>query len=77
MKGFGDGARMEVLIIWKDNTSHVFVAEQMNGKTHFIDPQVNINCEDYFNFTDIKGVLAVRIDNSEFSDKVKKFIQEK
>lgn len=39
MKEFGDGARMEILADWGNNKSHVFIAEQIDGKTHFCDPQ--------------------------------------
>lgn len=74
MKEFGDGARMEILADWGNNKSHVFIAEQIDGKTHFFDPQTKNNkCDEYFNFA--KHILAVRIDNALFSDKVKNFIQ--
>ena len=49
MKKFGDGARMEILVDWGNNKSHVFIAEQIDGKTHFIDPQnQRKDCDDYF-----------------------------
>ena len=74
MKEFGDGARMEILADWGNNKSHVFIAEQIDGKTHFFDPQNRRkNCDDYFEKT--KHILAVRIDNALFSDKVKSFVQ--
>jgi hypothetical protein len=74
MKEFGDGARMEIFADWGNNKSHVFIAEQIDGKTHFFDPQTKSNkCDDYFN--NAKHILAVRIDNALFSDKVKSFVQ--
>lgn len=76
MKEFGDGARMEVLIIWEDDTSHVFVAEQIDGRTYFFDPQRKLfGCNKYFD--DAIEIYAVRIDNALFSDNFTKFIQPK
>ena len=73
MKEFGDGARMEILADWGNNKSHVFIAEQIDGKTNFFDPQTKSNkCDDYFN--NAKHILAVRIDNALFSDKLKNFV---
>ena len=76
MKEFGDGARMEILVTWKSNPkkSHAFIAEQIDGKTHFIDPQRHlIDCDKYFNIA--KNILATRINNALFSDKLKNFVQ--
>jgi hypothetical protein len=73
MKEFGDGARMEILADWGNNKSHVFIAEQIDGKNHFFDPQTKSNkCDDYFN--NAKHILAVRIDNDLFSDNLKNFV---
>lgn len=75
MAQYGDGARMEILVTWKSNPkmSHVFVAEQINDKTHFIDPQRNkTDCSWYFG--DAKYILATRIDNALFSDNLKNFV---
>lgn len=76
MAEYGDGARMEVLVTWKSDPkkSHAFIAEQIDGKTHFIDPQRKlVDCSDYFDKA--KKILATRIDNALFSNKLKKFIQ--
>ena len=74
MKEFGDGARMEILADWGNNKSHVFIAEQIDGETHFIDPQRHlIDCDKYFNIA--KNILATRINNALFSDKLKNFVQ--
>ena len=75
MKEFGDGARIEILVTWKSNPkkSYVFIAEQIDGKTHFIDPQRNkINCDNYFDMA--KNILATRIDNVLFLDNLKNFV---
>ena len=38
----GDGARCEICVVWADNGSgHVFMAEQVDGETIFLDPQSN------------------------------------
>ena len=41
MREWGDGARAEVMVYWQGahGGGHVFVAQQINGITHFIDPQ--------------------------------------
>lgn len=76
MAEYGDGARMEVLVTWKSDPtqSHAFIAEQIDGKTHFIDPQRNkTDCSWYFG--DAKYILTTRIDDALFSDKFKNFVQ--
>lgn len=75
MAEYGDGARMEILVTWKSNPkkSHVFIAEQIDGKTHFIDPQLqDMDCSNYFN--NAKNILATRIDNALLSDNFKNFV---
>ena len=40
MENWGDGARAQIVVVWKNGMSgHTFVAEQVNGKTMFYDPQ--------------------------------------
>lgn len=39
MKSFGNGARAEVYVQWKNGGAHVFVAEQIGNATVFIAPQ--------------------------------------
>lgn len=76
MKEFGDGARIEILVTWKSNPkkSYVFIAEQIDGKTHFIDPQLqDMKCSYYFDMA--KNIFATRINNALFSDKLKNFVQ--
>ena len=70
MAAWGDGARAEISITWKNSgTGHVFVAEQRNGVTVFIDPQTgNADCSRYFENV-VKGKTNIlRIDNNSPSD---------
>jgi hypothetical protein len=72
MKGWGEGARAEIGVDWDGGGGHVFVAEVINGEVVFMDPQSgNTNCSDYFDFVVPGLVELVRIDNLEFSDKIK------
>lgn len=41
MQRWGDGARCEIVIVDEDGNAHVFMGEQIDGKTHYIDPQSN------------------------------------
>lgn len=74
MKEYGDGARAVIEVRWLaqyGGGGHVFIAEQVNGRTYFIDPQNNgRNCERYFNMTD-KTVRVMRVDQLEFIDRIK------
>ena len=65
MKEYGDGARAEVRVGWKGaNSGHVFVAEQVNGETRFIDPQNgDLDCEKYFDYIRPSVTWFLRIDN--------------
>lgn len=74
MQEYGDGARMEITAVWDKKRGHSFIAEQIDGKTHFLDPQQkDENCEKYFKIA--KTILAARVDNKLFSSKIKNFIQ--
>ncbi len=62
MDSFGDGSRAIVQIDWNAKDGHVFIAEQIGGKTYFVDPQRPFkNAEEYFQMGG--GVTVVRIDN--------------
>ena len=74
MLGWGDGARAIVRVRWSQQWGgggHVFIAEQVNGKTQFIDPQNSTrDCSYYFNVGAIKPTETriLRIDDKEFTD---------
>ncbi|MGN0632202.1 MAG: toxin glutamine deamidase domain-containing protein [Ruminococcus sp.] len=64
MKVWGDGSRAEVVVLWKNGGGHTFIAEQINGKTHFIDPQNGeTDCSRYFDGVIDGEVYFCRIDN--------------
>ena len=73
MTQWGNGARAEVYIQWNnkllETTGHVFVAEQRNGRTVFLDPQNGeFDCERYF-INAVNGMTNfLRIDNNTPSD---------
>lgn len=67
MSGYGDGARAEIYVHWKKEYgghAHVFVAEQVNGKTMFIDPQSGkTDVSEYFSRCRPSETKIARIDN--------------
>lgn len=65
MKEWGEGARAEIYVEWKNSHSaHVFVAEQVNGVTRFIDPQNGDgNVSHYFRLCKPLKTKIARIDN--------------
>lgn len=73
MKQYGDGARAEIYVVWENGKdAHVFVAEQKNGKTVFIDPQDGTNdARDYFEYVLDGHTEMCRIDNLEVSELIK------
>ena len=71
MAAMGNGARVQVKIVFNDGTGHTFVAEQMDGKTVFLDPQTGKECSYYFDdMATINGWnnLFWRIDDQEPTD---------
>ena len=70
MAAWGDGARAEVMVLWagQNGRGHVFVAEQINGYTHFIDPQTGEEAVAYyFDQCDKNSIYICRTDNKELS----------
>ena len=69
MAAWGDGSRAEVSVAWTKDEGHVFVAEQRDGTTVFLDPQSgDTDCSRYFNKA-LKGMTNIlRIDNNSPSD---------
>lgn len=76
---YGDGARAIVRVVWKNtNMGHVFVAEQVGGRTVFIDPQNGSpNCSDYFFRADGSYTCLMRVDNKPFTGLVYKCCRER
>lgn len=76
MLSFGDGARAIVRVQWQQKYGgggHVFIAEQVDGKTIFIDPQNNKqDVSGYFQLAKTKETYVLRIDDLEFTDNIKK-----
>lgn len=72
MASWGDGARAVVRVKWKGrNSGHVFIAEQIGGRTVYIDPQsgkYDFNVNDYLSQAVKKGTRLMRIDDLEPSD---------
>lgn len=69
MKKYGNGARAEIYVEVDANNSHVFVAEQRDGKTVFIDPQDgNRDARSYFDYVVEGKTEMFRIDNLEPTD---------
>ncbi len=71
MEQWGDGSRAEVMVLWEGQhgSGHVFVAQQIDGRTHFIDPQTG---EDgvgyYFDSCETDSIRICRTDNKEPSE---------
>ena len=64
MDVWGDGSVAEVRVLWKTSGAHVFIAERVNGKVRFVDPQSgNINCEYYFTDAIVGATMIARIDH--------------
>lgn len=70
MNEWGDGARAIVRVRWADELGgggHVFNAVQMNGETHFVDPQTgSMDCSKYFNGIKPSETKLIRNDNLAF-----------
>ena len=75
MYGFGNGSRAIVAVQWqkKYGGGHVFIAEQVDGKTIFIDPQNNnMDVSYYFTMASLEDTFVLRVDNLKFTDNIRK-----
>lgn len=75
MAAWGNGARAEVFVAFTGGMTgargHVFVAEQRDGKTYFIDPQTgDAECSRYFKDAMKGRTFILRIDNNWPSDAI-------
>jgi hypothetical protein len=49
MQDWGDGSRAQVVVVWENtNSGHTFFTEQVEGKTHFYDPQTSESDVSYY-----------------------------
>lgn len=78
MASYGDNARAIVRVQWKFGGGHVFIAEQVKGKTVFIDPQTGKRNVSYyfwpFSFKPSKTRI-LRIDDKEFTSLIEKCVE--
>lgn len=78
MSGYGDGARAVVYVVWKSpRSAHVFMSEQQNGKTVYMDPQTgrHVNIDSYLNKA-IKGRTEIsRIDHLKPTDYINSYVK--
>ena len=76
MASYGDGSRVEIDVGWATSDGsgfdgHVFVAEQRDGKTYFIDPQNgDADVSWYFDHVQPGATRFARIDNLTPSDRI-------
>lgn len=72
MKDWGNDARCEICVVWKkDWSAHVFMAEQVGGKTLFLDPQSNrVYDESIFDEVVKTYTKYFRVDNLDFNDNI-------
>lgn len=72
MQEWGNGARCTIFVFWKKyEGGHIFIAEQVNDKTLFIDPQTNkVYNENIFDKVQLAYTKIFRTDNLEFSDEI-------
>lgn len=69
MENWGDGARAQIIVMWTETNGHTFIAEQRDGRTHYIDPQSgNENFIDWIDSALPGRTQFCRIDNLEATD---------
>ncbi len=78
MAKWGDGARAQITVKWKNtNSGHTFMAEQVDGKTIFYDPQTGkMDVSKYFNNVEMDSVEFCRIDNLNVTNRIKSCYRE-
>ena len=80
MQSYGDGSRAIVRVQFQKKYGgggHVFIAEQRNGATVFIDPQTgSTDCSRYFPMVKKNETYCMRIDDKKFTDLIKEAAEE-
>lgn len=78
MSGFGDESRAIVRVKYKrryGGGGHVFIAEQVDGSTRFIDPQTgSSDCSSYFSMISSGETEILRVDDKDVTDLIKKAV---
>ena len=72
MKEYGNGSRAIISGFWEDSgMGHVFIAENIQGEVHFIDPQNgDMNCGWYMGAMNPKATSIFRIDDLPFNSNI-------
>ena len=72
IKDWENNSRAIVCISWNFNESHAFIAENVDGRIVFLDPQnASAPVDLYLYESDSYKTKIMRIDNLEISDKIK------
>ena len=78
MSDFGDESRAIVRVKYKrryGGGGHVFIAEQVDGSTRFIDPQTgSSDCSSYFSMISSGETEILRVDDKDVTDLIKKAV---
>ncbi len=69
MTSFGSGSRA-IVHVSRGRNGHVFIAENMNGKVRYVDPQTNRRYTSV-SFSNVSSVQVTRLDNQQFTDYAK------
>lgn len=76
MSFWGDGAVAEVCIQRDASHAHVFIAQNVDGKIRFIDPQTgSLDCSESFTKAQNGATIIARIDNLEATELIEKCIK--
>ena len=76
MRAYGNGSRAVLQVQWKNGGGHVFNVENSNGRTTFVDAQVNKRYSGAYLAKNVKpgSVNIIRTDNLRISDRAKKSV---
>jgi len=70
VRDVGEGARHIIYTQWQSGGAHVFIAENINGTTRYVDPQSNeIDVSYYFKQSVPEKFGLLRIDNAKITNK--------
>lgn len=77
MAGYGDGARAVIRVKWRnEDRGHVFIAEQVDGETRFVDPQTgSIDCSSHLGGAQPGYTRILRIDDARLSPLIGKAVR--